>query len=258
MQSIAIAGQKGGSGRSSSTYAIGSALVELGKRVLMVDCDPQASLTAACDVDGSGESLAEVMGGADAGQMPITAVLYEVVSGLDLVPSDIALASSELGMVMRMGRENVLKSVLAAVNHSYDFALLDCPPSLGLMTINALVAATGVVVPIQPQTNDIRALRLFIDTLEKVKGAGLNPNIELIGILPTLVDDRLIHHKEALQILEQSGLAMMPVTIARSVKVAEAAAGGVSIIQYDPNHKISNAYRQVAKELIGWQRRRRL
>lgn len=256
MQIIAIAGQKGGSGRSSSTYAIAYALAEAGQRVLMVDCDPQSSLTAACGVDAEGESLAEVMGGSEAGRLPITAVLYEVVSGLDLVPSDIALASSEMGMVMRMGRENILKGVLKAVSHAYDFCLLDCPPSLGLITINALVAAAGVVVPIQPQTNDIRALRLFIDTLEKVKS--LNPDLQLIGILPTLVDDRLIHHQEALQILEQSGLAMMPVTIARSVKVAEAAAGGVSIIQYDPNHKISAAYRRVARELIGWQRRKRV
>lgn len=258
MDVIAIAGQKGGSGRSSSTYAIAYALAEAGQRVLMVDCDPQASLTATCNVEASGESLAEVIGGSEPGKLPLTAVLYEIVPGLDLVPSDIALASSELGMVMRMGRENVLKGVLTAVSQTYDFALLDCPPSLGLMTINALVAATAVVVPIQPQTNDIRALRLFVDTLEKVKTAGLNPSIELIGILPTLVDDRLIHHQEALQILKQSGLAMMPVTITRSVKVAEAAAGGVSIIQYDPDHKISAAYRRVAKELVGWQRRRRL
>lgn len=251
MVSIAISGQKGGSGRSSSTFAIGAALAQAGQRVLMLDCDPQSSLTAACGVEATGESLAEVIGGAVPGRLQLPDIVYEVSPGLDLAPSDIALANTELGLVSRMGRENVLRNVLTAVAGQYDALLIDCPPSLGLMTVNALVAARGVIVPLQPATNDVRALRLFLGTLDQVRRE-LNPTIELIGVLLTMFDGRIIHHQDAATVIEDAGLPLFETRIARSVKVSEAAAGHESIVTYDPEHKITESYRQVAEEVLRW------
>lgn len=253
MDVIAISGQKGGSGRSSSAYAIGAALAEYGRRVLMVDCDPQGSLTAACGVNAAGASLAEVL----AGSASLTDTLYEVAPGLDLAPADIALANVELWLVTAMGRENKLKRALTAVPLPYDLIVIDCPPSLGVLTINALVAADGVIVPLKPESNDIRAMSLFVDTLGRVRDEGLNPHLELIGILPVMVDDRLIHHQNGLQVLHDAGLPIFGVNIGRSVSVPEAAADYKSITTYAPDHKITAAYRAVAQEITQWQQRRR-
>ncbi|MCA9920937.1 MAG: ParA family protein [Anaerolineales bacterium] len=253
MTIIAISGQKGGSGRSSSTYAIGTALAQNGRKILMVDCDPQSSLTAACGVAAEGESLAEVIGGAVPGRIQLAGIIYEIEPALHLAPSDIALATAELGLVSRMGRENVLRTALSTVAADYEIALLDCPPSLGLMTVNALVASHGVIVPLQPATNDVRALRLFLGTLDQVKRE-LNPAIELIGILPTMFDGRMIHHQDAITVMQEAGLSLFSSYISRSVKVAEAAAGGESIVTYDPDHKITAAYRDVAREIETWLR----
>lgn len=252
MTTIAISGQKGGSGRTSSTYALGTALAQNGRKTLMVDVDPQSSLTSSCGVTAvEGESLAQVVGGAVPGTKTLADIVWEIAPGLDLAPADIALASAELGLVSRMGRENVLRNALTAVSGNYDLALLDCPPSLGLLTVNALVASQGVIVPVIPNTNDVRALRLFLDTLEQVKQE-LNPGLELVGVLPAMFDGRLIHHQDAIAVMQEAGLPLFEARIARSVQVAEAAAGGESIVTYSPDHKITEAYREVAREIETW------
>ncbi len=255
MKIIAIANHKGGVGKTATTHALGAGLAQLGLRVLLVDIDPQSSLTAACGVEANGESLAEVLGGVAPGGLSLTDILLDVGNGdhLHLAPSDIALSINEPGLIQRYGRENLLKRELAKVVRGYDVALIDCPPSLGILTINALNAADTVVIPTQPQISDLRGLRLFLDTLRRLRGE-LNPDLLVMGILPTFVDERLLHHRDALQVMRDNGLPLFEVQIGRSVKVAEAAASGESVITYDPTNKQAENYRQLAKVVAEWLR----
>ena len=254
MQILAIANQKGGTGKTATTHALGVCLAEGGRRVLLVDADPQASLTLACGLEGAaGHSLAEVLGGAQPGTLELRTILQELATGLWLAPSDIALAQSELGLISRMGRENALKRVLATAQ-GFDVCLIDCPPSLGLLTVNALTAAQAVLVPTGAGIQDLRGLRLFLSTLEQVREA-LNPDLQTLGIVVTFYDGRLTHHREALAVLQGSGLPLLPVTIGRSVRVQEAAAGGQSVVSYAPENPQAAAYRELAKVVDAWLQR---
>lgn len=253
MRILAIANHKGGVGKSATAQALGVVLAtERARRVLLVDIDPQGSLTGACGVlDAAEHSMAEVLGGAGAGSLPLRDVLRELTPGLWLAPADIALATSELGLVSRMGRENALKRALATVAHDFDVCILDCPPSLGLLTVNALTAADAVLIPTMPQIVDLRGLRLFLATIDQVRQA-LNPGLAILGILPTFHDKRLSHHKEALELMAQAGLPLLPVTIGRSVRVAEASAFGESVATYEPNNPRAAEYRQLGGEVEKW------
>jgi len=254
MRVLAIANQKGGTGKTATAHALGVCLADAGRRVLMVDADPQASLTLACGLEGAaGKSLAEVIGGAGPGTLELARILRELGAGLYLAPSDIALAQSELGLISRMGRENALKRVLAPVG-GFDVCLIDCPPSLGLLTVNALTAAQAVLVPTGAGIQDLRGLRLFLSTLEQVREA-LNPDLQTLGIVVTFYDARLTHHREALTVLQGSGLPLLPVTIGRSVRVQEAAAGGQSVVSYAPENPQAAAYRELAKVVDAWLQR---
>lgn len=253
MRTIAIANQKGGTGKSATTHALGAVLaVDHQRRVLLVDIDPQSSLTEACaSVDTSGASLAEVLGGATPGTLTLKKIILELSDNLYLAPADLALAATELGLVSRMGRENVLKKALASVGDTFDVALIDCPPSLSLLTVNALTAADAVLIPTQPQAVDLRGLRLFLDTLDNIRQE-LNPDLETLGILPTFFDRRLTHHKEAIAAMERASLPVMRVRIGRSVRVAEAAASGETVVTYEPNNPQALAYRELAEEINQW------
>lgn len=253
MKTVAIANQKGGTGKSATTHALGAVLAaEHQRRVLMVDIDPQSSLTGACtNTDTSGASLAEVLGGATPGSLSLKKIILEISDNLFLAPADLALAATELGLVSRMGRENVLKKALATVATSFDLTLIDCPPSLSLLTVNALTAADAVLIPTQPQAVDLRGLRLFLDTLANIRQE-LNPDLETLGILPTFFDRRLTHHKEAIAAMERAGLPLMNVRIGRSVRVAEAAASGETVVTFEPKNPQALAYRELAEEINQW------
>ncbi len=252
MRTLVIANHKGGVGKTATTQALGTILAtECARRVLLVDFDPQASLTAACGVDGSiGANLAGVMGDSQPGAYALADTLRELAPGLWLAPSDIALAVSELGLVVRMGREGVLAKALGQVARRFDAALIDCPPGLGLLTVNALVAADSVLIPSLPQGADLRGLRLFLDTLERVRD--LNPTLTILGILPTFYDPRLTHHKDALQAMHDAGLPVLASAIGRSVRVAEAAAAGQPLTAYAPDNPQTAAYRDLAKVVNAW------
>lgn len=258
MYTIAVANHKGGVGKTATVHVLGTLLASLtGRRVLLVDMDPQSSLTGACGVtDAGGASMAEVLGGALGGVVPLQRIIRPLGEGLALAPADLSLASAELGLVSRLGRENVLRRALAELDGAYDVALIDCPPSLGLLTINALSASGAVLIPTQAQIVDLRGLRLFLETLEQVRRE-INPGLETLGILLTFFDRRLTHHRDAMETLLRAGQPLLDVQIGRSVKVAEAATIGETVVTYDPENPQTLAYQDLAKVVDGWLKERR-
>lgn len=259
MRTIAIANHKGGVGKTATTHALGVGLSQLGYRVLLVDVDPQSSLTTACGVAlAAGESLAEVLGDSQPGALQLQDILLDVGDGLPLhlAPADIALSLNEVALVQRNGRESLLSKALDSVASVYDVCLIDCPPALGVFTVNALTAADAVLIPTQPQISDLRGLRLFLDTVQHTR-QNHNPDLEILGILITFLDERLIHHNDALDVMRESNLPLMKTQIGRSVRVAEAAAAGESILTYDESNKQAVNYRRLAKEVETWLRNAR-
>ena len=193
------------------------------------------------------------MGGATPGTTPINDILIELNPNLYLAPADLALAATELGLGSRMGRENVLKKALKPLGLYFDVAIIDCPPSLSLLTVNALTASNAVLIPTQPQVVDLRGLRMFLDTLDNIRQE-LNPDLETLGILPTFYDRRLIHHREAIEAMEGASLPVLSVKIGRSVRVAEAAASGETVVTYEPKNPQAQAYRELAEIIDQWLR----
>jgi len=250
MLTIAIANHKGGVGKTASTHALGAGLAERGQRVLIVDLDPQASLTGACGLSGADPSLADVLGGDKAGSVSMSKIIKSLSGRLSCAPSDLTLAGTERGLYQRLGRENVLKRALGSVAGAYDVCLIDCPPSLSLLTVNALNAADGVLIPTQPAAADLRGLKMFFSTLEDMQE--LNPELEVIGILPTFYDGRLNHHTAAVETLTGAGLPVLAARIGRSVRVQEAAGHAESITDYDPKNKRAEEYNQLSEEILEW------
>jgi chromosome partitioning protein len=257
MKTISIANHKGGVGKTATAHALGAALAGMGQRTLLVDIDPQSSLTNGCDVQAAGSSLAEVLGGATAGTQPLADILVDVsdIEGktLHLAPADIALSTHELGLVQRIGREYVLKKALANVAANYDICLIDCPPSLGMLTVNALAASDVVIVPTQPQISDVRGLKLFLETVNGIRAA-INPELRVLGVLITFYDGRTIHHRDAVETLRGQGLPIFETMIGRSIRVAEAPAAGESVVTYDPQNPQAENYQQLAREVEKWLR----
>jgi chromosome partitioning protein len=252
MKTITIANHKGGVGKTATCHNLSAILAkEYHLRVLMVDIDPQASLTQACGISETEHSLANVLGNSTQGTMSLEEIIIDLEDGLFLAPADIDLTLTELGMTNRIGRESILKKALTSVEKDFDLCMIDCPPSLGLLSVSGLVAADAILTPTQPQAVDLRGLSLFLDTLERIKSE-LNLNTELLGVLMTFYDDRLLHHKLAVEALKKANLKLMPINIGRSIRVAEAAAAGEPILTWEPNNPQLDRYRQVAKILYEW------
>ena len=196
-------------------------------------------------------TLTDVLGGAKPGEMSLSNIIVQLAPNLFLAPSDLELAVTELGLFSRMGREAVLKRTLQSVREHFDLVMIDCPPSLGLLTINALTSADAVLIPTQPQAIDLRGLRLFLTTLENIRQE-LNPNLNILGILVTFFDRRLVHHRNALTAVEHASLPIFKTKIGRSVRVAEAATSGETIITFDSDNAQAKAYGRLAKEVEQW------
>jgi chromosome partitioning protein len=215
MKTIAIANQRAGVGKTSTTLSLGMALAESETRVLLVDMDPLGALSAACGMEETeGASLAEVIGGSRPGDLGMWDILKEILPDKDcyLAPSDLALAQSELGLNFRMGRESVLRNALESVENDFDLALIDCPSSLGMLTVNALNSAQTVLVPIRPEIPDIRAVSLFLAQLDRFKEE-INPDLDTLGVLITSYNPGLEHHLRAIEKMRETGLPLLPIGI---------------------------------------------
>jgi chromosome partitioning protein len=243
---IAFANQKGGVAKTTTTLNLGVALGELGHRVLLIDLDPQGNLTMSqgMNPDAIERSMFDVL----VHRVPISDVIHSVE--VDIAVSSIDLAGAELALSAMIGRERALEKALVEVRERYDYILLDTPPSLGLLTINAFVAADGVIVPVQCEYLSLRGLVQLENTLAMVR-ENLNPNVRVQGIVPTMFDGRTLHAREAIEILEEHfGDLVFDTRIRKTVRYAEAPVKGSSVLRYDPSGPAAQAYRDLAKEVL--------
>jgi chromosome partitioning protein len=243
---IAFANQKGGVAKTTSTVNLGAALREHDLRVLAVDMDPQGNLTMSQGVDT--ESLEKSMYDVLVHRTPIEDVIYE--RELDVAASTIDLAGAEMALATMIGRERALQRALEPVRERYDYILIDTPPSLGLLTINALTAAEGVIVPVQCEYLSLRGLLQLERTLEMIR-ENLNPEVHIQGILPTLFDARTTHGKESIEVLRENfGDLVFETVVRKTIKFAEAPVSGSSVLKYDPRGRGAESYRALAREVL--------
>jgi len=243
---IAFANQKGGVAKTTTTLNLGVAFAEKGLRVLLVDLDPQGNLTMSqvMNPDSIERSMFDVL----VHRVPITEVIHH--TEVDLAVSSIDLAGAELALSSMIGRERALEKALAPVKDDYNYILIDTPPSLGLLTINALVASEGVIVPVQCEYLSLRGLVQLENTLTMIR-ENLNPAVWIQGILPTMFDNRTLHSREAVEILEENfGDLVFGTRIRKTIRYAEAPVKGSSVLKYDPTGSAAEAYRDLAKEVL--------
>jgi chromosome partitioning protein len=243
---IAFANQKGGVAKTTTTLNLAVAFAESGYRVLCIDLDPQGNLTMSqgIDPDKVEKSLYDVL----VNDMPISEII--VKREIDIAVASIDLAGAEIAMSTKIGRERSLEKALKEVSGDYDFVCIDTPPSLGLLTINALTAANKVIVPVQCEYLSMRGLVQLQNTLKMIQ-ENLNPDVRIEGILPTMLDSRTIHAKEAVEILEENfGDLVFQSRIKKAIKFAEAPVKGSSVLKYDSGSSAANYYRELAKEVL--------
>ena len=247
---VAICNQKGGVGKTTSTINLGAALTEYGRRVLLVDFDPQGALSVGLGVPSHQleRTIYNVIMERD---VPVDQVVQPTsVPGMDLLPSNIDLSAAEVQLVSEVGREQTLGRTLTPLVPHYDFILVDCQPSLGLLTINALACADGVVIPLECEFFSLRGVALLIDTIEKVRER-LNPKLEIIGILATMYDPRTLHAREVMaRVVEAFGDTVFDAVINRTVRFPETNVAGEPITRWAPKSAGAKAYRALAREVI--------
>jgi len=250
---IAMTNQKGGVGKTTTTINLGAALAEAGRKVLMVDMDPQGSLSI-----GLGVNPEDLVGKRtvydmlmDSSAVPASDVVLQTsVAGLDILPANIQLSAAELRLAGEVAREYALDRAFESVRPLYDYILIDCQPSLGLLTVNALTAADGVVIPMECEFFALRGVEMLRETITKVQER-LNNRLTIDGVLPTMVDARTLHTRETIQaVLDAFGDSVFHTTISRTVKFPETTKAGVSIIEQAPNSSGAQNYRNLAWELV--------
>ena len=247
---ISMVNQKGGVGKTTSTINLGAALAECGRKVLLVDFDPQGALSAGFGTNPHELELTVYNVMMDRKVDINDVILPTDIENIDLLPANIDLSAAEVQLVNEVAREQVLASALRKVQNEYDVILIDCQPSLGLLTVNALTASHGVIIPLICEFFALRAVALLVDSIEKVQDR-LNPDLEITGVLATMFDARTIHSKEVLaRIIDAFGDKVFDTVIKRTVKFPDATVSAEPILSYASNHTGAQAYRQVARELI--------
>jgi len=242
--------QKGGVGKTTTTINLGAALVEAGRRVLLVDFDPQGSMTVGLGFNAHEleQTIYQVLMDREIGVRDV--ILETGTKNLDLVPASIDLSAAEMQLVTEVGREQALARVLQPVLDDYDVVLIDCQPSLGLLTVNALTASNGVVIPLECEYFALRGVALLKDTIEKVRDR-TNFNLEIIGLLGTMFDGRTLHGREVLQTLVQGwGDLVFHTVIRRTIKFSDSTVAGEPITEYAPTSPGATSYRQLAREVL--------
>lgn len=247
---LAMCNQKGGVGKTTTTINLGAALVEAGRRVLLVDFDPQGSMTVGLGYNAHEleQTIYHVLMDRE---VPLTDIIVEsTVPGLDLAPANIDLSAAEMRLVSEVGREQALARVLRTVRDDYDVILIDCQPSLGLLTVNALTAADGVIIPLECEYFALRGVALLKETIEKVRER-TNPDLDIVGLLGTMFDGRTLHGREVLQTLVEGwGDAVFHTVIRRTIKFSDATVAGEPITSYAGTSPGAESYRDLAREVM--------
>lgn len=247
---IAIANQKGGVGKTTTTINLAAAMADYGRRVLIVDFDPQGAASAGLGINANelDETVYTLL-------MQPRSDIHDVITptaiaNLDVVPANIDLSAAEVQLVGEVAREQVLARVLRPVLDEYDVILIDCQPSLGLLTVNALTAAHGVIIPLEAEYFALRGVALLVETIEKVTDR-LNPRLRIDGILATMVDMRTLHSREVIErVHEAFGDRLFATKISRTVKFPDASVASEPITTYAPSHPGAEQYRRLARELV--------
>ncbi|WP_167479268.1 MULTISPECIES: ParA family protein [unclassified Nocardia] len=249
-QIIAMCNQKGGVGKTTSTINLGAALAEYGRRVLLVDLDPQGALSAGLGVAHHDLEFTvhNLLIGSKVGINDV--LMHTRVEGMDLLPSNIDLSAAEIQLVNEVGREQSLGRALAPIRDNYDYVLIDCQPSLGLLTVNALACSDGVIIPMECEYFSLRGLALLNDTVEKVRDR-LNPRLSLYGIVVTMFDARLLHSRQVMaRVVEVFGDLVYDSAISRTVRFPDASVAGEPITTWAPKSSGAEQYRSMAREVI--------
>ena len=244
---IAFANQKGGVAKTTTTLSIGAALAERGRTVLAVDMDPQAALTYSMGIDP--DALSETVNDILVRRLPVEKVL--VSREIDLVPANIDLAGAEAILLAKTGREYALERALRDVGSAYDYVVIDCPPSLGILTINGLTAAGEVIIPLQCEALSHRGVGQLVETLADIRHF-TNPNLSITGVIPTMYDGRSRHAREVLaDVGSRYDLRVLEPAVRKSIRFAEASQAGLSILSFSPAHPGAQAYRDLAAQIDG-------
>ena len=247
---IAMCNQKGGVGKTTTTINLGAALAELGRKVLLVDFDPQGALSVGLGVRPNDLDVTIYNLLTERGHDIRDVIRQTRTEGLDLVPANIDLSAAEVQLVGEVAREQILARVLRPVLDDYDVVLIDCQPSLGLLTVNALTAAHGVIIPLECEFFAMRGVALLVETIEKITDR-LNPKLQVDGILATMYDGRTLHSREVVEsVVAHFGDRVLHTVISRTVKFPDATLAAEPITSYASAHSGANAYRQLARELI--------
>ncbi len=246
---IALCNQKGGVGKTTTTINLAASLAEYGRTVLAVDFDPQGALTAGLGIPTHDvPTVYDLL--LDTKRDPHDAIIPSAVPGLDVLPANIDLSAAEVHLVNEVARETILARVLRKVAGEYDVILIDCQPSLGLLTVNALTASHGVIIPLECEYFALRGVALLIETIDKVRDR-LNPDIRLDGVLATMYDPRTLHSREVLErVVEAFGDDVLETVIGRTVKFPDASVSGMPITTFAPEHAAAQAYLRLARELV--------